>query len=62
MVIEFACDFVNDNLNYLHLENTSCRRNQFQCKNKKCVSKYTVCALVDHCGDNSDESFCGMFA
>ena len=61
MVFEFACDFVNDNLNYLHLESTSCRRNQFQCKNKKCISKYDVCNLRDNCGDNSDESFCGMF-
>ena len=61
MVFEFACDFVNDNLNYLHLESTSCRRNQFQCENKKCISKYDVCNLRDNCGDNSDESFCGMF-
>ena len=62
MVFEFACDFVNDNLNYLHLESTSCHRDQFQCKNKKCISKYDVCDLMDNCGDNSDESFCGMFA
>ena len=62
MVFEFACDFVNDNLNYLHLESTSCRRYQSQCENKKCISKYDVCNLRDNCGDNSDESFCGMFA
>ena len=61
MGLEFACDFVNDNLNYLHLESTSCRRNQFQCKNKNCISKYVLCNSRDDCGDNSDESFCGMF-
>ena len=61
MVFEFACDFVNDNLNYLHLESTSCPPYQFQCKNKKCISRHDVCDLRDDCGDNSDESFCGMF-
>ena len=61
MVFEFACDFVKDNLNYLHLESTSCPRYQFQCENKKCIWKDDVCNLRDDCGDNSDESFCGMF-
>ena len=61
MAFEFACDFVKDNLNYLHLESTSCPRYQFQCENKKCIWKYHVCNLRDDCGDNSDESFCGMF-
>ena len=61
MVFKFACNFVYDNLNYLHLESTSCHGNQFQCKNKKCIWKHHVCNLRDDCGDNSDESFCGMF-
>ena len=61
MVFEFACDFVNDNLHYLHLESTSCQQDQFQCKNKKCINKGYVCDLSDDCGDNSDESFCSMF-
>ena len=61
MVFEFACDFVNDNLNYLHLESTSCQRYQFQCKNKKCISRLNVCNLRDDCGDDSDETICGMF-
>ena len=52
---------VNDNSNYLHLESTSCRQNQFQCKNKMCIWKYGVCDLRDDCGDNSDESFCCKF-
>ena len=52
---------VNDNLNYLHLGNTSCHQNQFQCKNKKCIRKYGVCDLRDDCGDNSDESLCCKF-
>ena len=61
MVFEFACDFVNDNLNYLHLESTSCPRYQFQCKNKKCISRRNVCNLRDECRDDSDETICGMF-
>ena len=61
MAFEFACHFIKDNLNYLHLESTSCPRDQFQCENKKCIWKDDVCNLRDDCGDNSDESFCGMF-
>ena len=61
MVFEFAYDVVNDDLTYLHLESTSCPRDLFQCKNGKCISKYYLCNLRDDCGDNSDESFCGMF-
>ena len=61
MIFEFACNIVNNDLNYLHLESTSCSRSEFQCKNKKCISKYDVCDLRDDCGDNSDEAFCGMF-
>ena len=61
MVFEFAYGVVNDDLNYLHLESTSCSRYQFQCENKKCISKYHLCNLRDDCGDSSDESFCGMF-
>ena len=44
MAFEFACDFVNNDLNYLHLESTSCPRDQFQCKNRKCISK-TIYAI-----------------
>ena len=61
MAFEFACDFVNNDLNYLHLESTSCPRDQFQCKNRKCISKNNLCNWSDDCGDNSDETFCGMF-
>ena len=61
MAFEFACDFVNNDLNYLHLESTSCARYQFQCKNRKCISKTNLCNWRDDCGDNSDETFCGMF-
>ena len=61
MAFEFACDFVNNDLNYLHLESTSCLRDQFQCKNRKCISKFYLCNWSDDCGDNSDETFCGMF-
>ena len=61
MVFEFACDFINDYSNYLPLESTSCRRDQFQCENKKCIWKDDVCNMRDNCGDNSDEIFCGMF-
>ena len=61
MVFELACGVVNDDLNYLHLESTSCRRYQFQCENGKCINHYNVCNLRDDCGDNSDETFCGMF-
>ena len=61
MAFEFACDFVNNDLNYLRLESTSCPRDQFQCKNRKCISKYNLCNGKDDCGDNSDETFCGMF-
>ena len=61
MVFEFTCDFVNDNSNYLPLESTSCLRYQFQCENKKCISKHLLCNLMDNCGDNSDETICGMF-
>ena len=61
VVLEFACGVVNDDLNYLHLESTSCARYQFQCKNGKCISRYVVCDLRDDCGDNSDQTFCGMF-
>ena len=61
MVFEFADDVVNDDLTYLHLESTSCPGDLFQCKNGKCISKYYLCNLRDDCGDNSDESFCGMF-
>ena len=61
MAFEFACDFVNNDLNYLHLESTSCPQDQFQCKNRKCIGKYNLCNWSDDCGDNSDETFCGMF-
>ena len=61
MVFELACGVVKDDLNYLHLESTSCRRYQFQCENGKCISHHNVCNLRDDCGDNSDEMFCGMF-
>ena len=61
MVFEFAYGVVNDDLNYLHLESTSCSGYQFHCKNGKCISRYDVCDLRDDCGDNSDETFCGMF-
>ena len=61
MVFEFAYGVVNDDLNYFHLESTSCSRYQFHCKNGKCISRYDVCDLRDDCGDNSDETFCGMF-
>ena len=60
MAFEFACDFVNNDLNYLHLESTSCPRDQFQCKNRKCISKNNLCNWRDDCGDSSDETFCGM--
>ena len=60
MVFQFAWDFVNDSLNYLHLESASCPRNRFHCKNKKCIDRGYVCNLRDDCGDNSDETFCGM--
>ena len=61
MAFEFACDFVNNDLNYLRLESTSCPRDQFQCKNRKCISKNNLCNWRDDCGDNSDETFCGLF-
>ena len=61
MVFEFACDCINDNSNYLPLESTSCRPYQFQCENKKCIWKSDVCNFMDDCGDNSDETLCGMF-
>ena len=61
MVFEFACGVVNDDLNCLHLESTSCPRYHFQCENGKCISSYDACNLRDDCGDNSDEIFCGMF-
>ena len=61
MIFEFAWNIVNNHLNYLHLESTSCSRYQFQCKNKKCIRRGNICNLRDDCGDNSDENFCGMF-
>jgi len=32
---------------------------QFQCQNKKCITKEKVCNFVDDCGDASDEAECG---
>ena len=60
MTFEFASNIVNNDLNYLHLESTSCGQYQFQCRNKKCIHKEYVCNLSDDCGDNSDETVCGM--
>ena len=60
MVFEFAWGVVNDDLNYLHLESTSCSRGQFQCKSGKCISGDKVCNLDYNCGDETTED-CGMF-
>ena len=45
----------------------TCEKNgEFQCNNGKCINKYYICDLKDHCGDKSDESksdgaFCGRW-
>ena len=33
---------------------------QFQCNNAKCIWRDKFCDFKDDCGDNSDESRCGM--
>ena len=61
MDFEFACDVVKNDPYYFHLETTSCHGDQFQCNNKRCIEDYEVCNWVSDCGDNSDETHCGMF-
>jgi hypothetical protein len=34
---------------------TGCRKDQFECKNKRCLPSYLKCDGTDDCGDNSDE-------
>ena len=34
----------------------------FQCDNGRCIYNHYICNGIDICGDNSDESFCGMCA
>ena len=60
MIFKFAPDIVNNDLNYLHLESTSCRQSEFKGKNKKCIYGKLACNIVDDCGDKSDENLCGM--
>ena len=33
----------------------------YQCDNGKCISSSLYCDFEDHCGDNSDESYCGKY-
>ena len=44
----------------LHLGKSSCFSFEFQCKNGKCIWLDDFCNFKDDCGDNSDESRCGM--
>ncbi len=38
----------------------TCRENQYQCENKKCVSKKEQCDDVSRCSDESDS--CGKYS
>ena len=31
----------------------------YQCDNGKCISSSLYCDFENHCGDNSDEIYCG---
>ncbi|KII74399.1 Low-density lipoprotein receptor-related protein 2 [Thelohanellus kitauei] len=35
-----------------------CHRNEFQCKNNKCIPSTKICNQVDDCGDGTDEYGC----
>ena len=35
-----------------------CKKDQFRCANKRCISKQQVCDKVNTCGDGSDELGC----
>lgn len=39
-----------------------CRSDEFECLNKRCISKTLVCNNVNDCGDEADEDvdMCGM--
>lgn len=39
-----------------------CRSDEFECLNKRCISKTLVCNGVNDCGDEADEDvdMCGM--
>ncbi|KAF5288914.1 hypothetical protein FQA39_LY03793 [Lamprigera yunnana] len=42
-------------------QNTTCRYNQFHCKNGGCISEFLKCNGHSDCADGSDEVNCGTF-
>ena len=38
-----------------------CKPEEFTCKRGSCTKKSYLCDFNDDCGDNSDETNCGMF-
>ena len=51
----------------LHLGQSACRSDEFQCNNGICIWYGWMCNLRDDCGDGSDESrsygaLCGMLS
>jgi len=43
---------------FTHLQEPPCLANEYQCQNKKCISKLLACDNHNHCGDNSDQLVC----
>ena len=40
---------------FFNISGAGCRKDKFECKNKKCLPWYLKCDGADDCGDNSDE-------
>ena len=42
-------------------ETYSCPETHSKCENHKCIPNEAVCDFNDDCGDNSEETNCGMY-